>query len=142
MTDADGSGSGRRLIEAAFPLRQVSLDAVHEKNVRQGHVSTLHIWPARRPLAACRAALIAALLADPGDGERRAALLQRLAGRVVQKVERKRVNGRLVEQVKEETAGGILRWGREQGADLQWFRERIRSEYGGPTSSRTPGRRW
>ena len=117
MTDADGSGSGRRLIEAAFPLRQVSLDAVHEKNVRQGHVSTLHIWPARRPLAACRAALIAALLADPGDGERRAALLQRLAGRVVQKVERKRVNGRLVEQVTEQTAGGILRWGREQGAE-------------------------
>ena len=44
------------LIEAAFPLERVSLDAVHEKNVRHGHVSTLHVWPARRPLAACQAA--------------------------------------------------------------------------------------
>ncbi len=50
----------RRLIEVAFPLEQTSLDSVHEKNVRHGHISTLHIWPARRPLAACRAALIAA----------------------------------------------------------------------------------
>ena len=58
---------GRRLIEVAFPLKQTSLDSVHEKNVRHGHISTLHIWPARRPLAACRAALIATLLADPGD---------------------------------------------------------------------------
>lgn len=58
-----------RLIEHAFPLKQASLDSVHEKNVRHGHISTLHIWPARRPLAACRAALIATLLPDPGDPE-------------------------------------------------------------------------
>lgn len=45
-----------RLIEHAFPLKQASLDSVHEKNVRHGHISTLHIWPARRPLAACRPA--------------------------------------------------------------------------------------
>jgi len=38
-----------RLIEAAFPIKQASLDSVHEKNVRHGHISTLHIWPARRP---------------------------------------------------------------------------------------------
>lgn len=44
------TGDGRRLIEVAFPLEQVSLDSVHEKNVRHGHISTLHIWPARRPL--------------------------------------------------------------------------------------------
>ena len=42
----------QRLIEVAFPLKQTSLDSVHEKNVRHGHISTLHIWPARRPLAA------------------------------------------------------------------------------------------
>ena len=57
----------KRLIEVAFPLKQVSLDSVHEKNVRHGHISTLHIWPARRPLAASRAALIATLLPDPGN---------------------------------------------------------------------------
>jgi hypothetical protein len=53
-----------RLIEVAFPLRQASLDSVHEKNVRHGHISTLHIWPMRRPLAASHAALIATLLPD------------------------------------------------------------------------------
>ncbi|MBZ0169164.1 hypothetical protein MELA_01060 [Candidatus Methylomirabilis lanthanidiphila] len=34
-----------RLIERAFPLKQASLDSVHEKNLRHGHISTLHIWP-------------------------------------------------------------------------------------------------
>ncbi len=57
----------RRLIEEAFPLKKVSTDSKHEKNVRHGHISTLHIWPARRPLAACRAVTIATLLPDPAD---------------------------------------------------------------------------
>ena len=57
----------RRLIEESFPLKEVSTDSKHEKNVRHGHISTLHIWPARRPLAASRAAIIAALMPDPGD---------------------------------------------------------------------------
>ena len=121
----------KRLIEVAFPLKQTSLDSVHEKNVRHGHISTLHIWPARRPLAASRAALIATLLPDPGDSEQRKAILDRMAGRVIEKIERKRVNGRTVEKVKEETVGGILHWGRENDPDLQWFREEIRKAYGG-----------
>ena len=121
----------KRLIEVAFPLKQTSLDSVHEKNVRHGHISTLHIWPARRPLAAARAALIATLLPDPGDAETRKAILERMAGRVVEKVERRRVNGRPVEKVKEETVDGILRWGRENDPDLQWFRDEIRKAYGG-----------
>ena len=121
----------KRLIEVAFPLKQVSLDSVHEKNVRHGHISTLHIWPARRPLAASRAALIATLLPDPGDSTQRQAILGRMAGRVTEKVERKRVNGRMVEKVKEETTGGILHWGRENGPDLEWFRKEIRKAYGG-----------
>src|SRR5688500_7197090 len=37
-----------RLIEHAFPLKETSLDSLHEKSVRHGHISTLHIWPARR----------------------------------------------------------------------------------------------
>ena len=57
----------RRLIEEAFPLQKVSADSKREKNVRHGHISTLHIWPARRPLAACRAVTIATLLPDPAD---------------------------------------------------------------------------
>jgi hypothetical protein len=42
---------GKSLIEVDFPLEQVSLDLVHEKNVLHGHIATLHIWPARRRLA-------------------------------------------------------------------------------------------
>ena len=125
------TNNAKRLIEVAFPLKQVSLDSVHEKNVRHGHISTLHIWPARRPLAASRAALIATLLPDPGDSTQRQAILERMAGRVTEKVERKRVNGRIVEKVKEETTGGILHWGRENGPDLEWFRKEIRKAYGG-----------
>jgi adenine-specific DNA methylase len=119
-----------RFIEHAFPLKQASLDSVHEKNVRHGHISTLHIWPARRPLAACRAALIATLLPDPSaepkpDGmteeqwkeeirRRRQALSEKIGGKVVKKIERKRMsNGQTVEREKEITEGGILHWGRE-----------------------------
>ena len=123
-----------RLIEHAFPLKQTSLDSVHEKNVRHGHISTLHIWPARRPLAACRAALIATLLPDPGDAEKREELCEKIAGRVVRKIEKKRMpNGQTVERIKEETEGGVLHWGREteNGETLEWFRQEIRKAYGG-----------
>ena len=121
----------KRLIEVAFPLKQVSLDSVHEKNVRHGHISTLHIWPARRPLAAARAALIATLLPDPGNADERKAILERMAGRVVEKTERTHLNGRVIEKTKEVTEGGILHWGRENGDALQWFRDEIRKAYGG-----------
>src|SRR6266852_2603963 len=121
-----------RLIEHAFPLKQTSLDSVHEKNVRHGHISTLHIWPARRPLAASRAALIATLLPDPGNTEERKELLERLGGRLVTRVKKKKLpDGRIEEQTSEETEGGILHWGRESSADLDWFREKMREAYGG-----------
>jgi len=122
----------KRLIEVAFPLRQASLDSVHEKNVRHGHISTLHIWPARRPLAACRAALIATLLPDPGNKEERDRILERLGGRVVKVTKKKKVpNGKVQEIEVEETVGGILHWGRESSPDLDWFRQKIREAYGG-----------
>ncbi len=120
-----------RLIEVAFPLKQASLDSVHEKNVRHGHISTLHIWPARRPLAASRAALIATLLPDPGNAEERQQMLERLAGKVVKTVKTKKKNGKVEEAIVEETEGGILHWGRESGPDLEWFRQKIREAYGG-----------
>ena len=120
-----------RLIEVEFPLERVSLDSVHEKNVRHGHISTLHIWPARRPLAACRAALIATLLPDPGNAVERREIYRRLAGEVVETVKTERRSGRTVERRKRETRGGILHWGREDGPDLDWFREKIREAYGG-----------
>src|SRR5439155_24804478 len=66
------------------------------------------------------------------DAEERREILERLAGRVVKKIERKKMpDGRVVEREKEETEGGILHWGRESGPDLEWFREKIRAAYGG-----------
>ncbi|MCS7251106.1 MAG: DUF1156 domain-containing protein, partial [Thermoflexus sp.] len=64
----------RALIEVAFPLREVSEESVREKSIRHGHISTLHIWWARRPLAASRATALAALL--PDDPARRAKWLE------------------------------------------------------------------
>ena len=94
-----------RLIESAFPLRQVSRASVHEKSVRHGHVSTLHVWPARRPLAASRAAVLAALLPAPGDEDERRRLLARMAA--------------------------ILPWGGEDPAELARFRAEVRAAFGG-----------
>lgn len=122
----------KRLIEVAFPLKQTSIDSVHEKNVRHGHISTLHIWPARRPLAASRAALIATLLPDPGDKEQRDAILKRLGGTLKRTLRKKKMpNGRVEEIEAWETEGGVLHWGRESGPDMDWFREEIRKAYGG-----------
>jgi adenine-specific DNA methylase len=123
-----------RLIEHAFPLKQASLDSVHEKNVRHGHISTLHIWPARRPLAASRAALIAALLPDPGTPEKRQELCEKIGGKVIKKIEKKTMpNGQVVEREKEITEGGILHWGleTENKETIEWFRQEIRKAYGG-----------
>lgn len=52
----------RRFIEETFPVKEVSEHSVREKNIRHGHISTLHIWWARRPLAASRATAYAALI--------------------------------------------------------------------------------
>ncbi len=121
-----------RLIEVAFPLEQASLDSVHEKTVRHGHISSLHIWPARRPLAACRAALIATLLPDPGGAEERRKILEKLAGHVVPTVKKKKMPSGKIEEIKaKETAGGVLHWGRESGPDMDCFREAIRKAYDG-----------
>jgi putative DNA methylase len=64
----------KRLIEVSFPLKEVSEDSVREKNTRFGNISTLHIWWARRPLAASRATALAALLHD--DPSKREEYLQ------------------------------------------------------------------
>jgi putative DNA methylase len=57
----------RRLIEVDLPIRRISEHARREKSIRHGHISTIHIWWARRPLAACRAVICAALWPDPAD---------------------------------------------------------------------------
>ena len=94
-----------RLIETAFPLKQVSRASVHEKSVRHGHLSTLHVWPARRPLAASRAAVLAALLAAPDGRDARWRLLERMAA--------------------------VLSWGEEDPGELERFRAELRAAFGG-----------
>ncbi|MDE0258538.1 MAG: DUF1156 domain-containing protein [Gammaproteobacteria bacterium] len=116
-----------RLSETTIPLRQISLDSVHEKNVRHGHISTLHIWPARRPLAASRAMLLATLLPDPGGADSRRRLGERIAGRLVPK----KLKGGGEDPHLKETEGGILHWGREDGLELDRLRARIREAFGG-----------
>lgn len=56
----------KKLIEVALPLKDINEAAVREKSIRHGHPSTLHLWWARRPLAAARAVLFAQMVNDPG----------------------------------------------------------------------------
>ena len=98
----------RRLIEEAFPLKKVSEDSKHEKNVRHGHISTLHIWPARRPLAACRAVTIATLLPDPADApEKMKTEYTRLSGSPLPDKQRDYLCNTLI--------ASLTRWGDENG---------------------------
>jgi putative DNA methylase len=55
----------KKLIEVALPLDAINTESAREKSIRHGHPSTLHLWWARRPLAACRAVLFAQLVDDP-----------------------------------------------------------------------------
>ncbi len=57
----------KKLIEVALPLEEINRAAAREKSIRHGHPSTLHLWWARRPLAACRAVLFAQLVDDPSS---------------------------------------------------------------------------
>ena len=58
---------GKKLIEVALPLEAINAESEREKQIRKGHPSTLHLWWARRPLAACRAVLFASLVDDPSS---------------------------------------------------------------------------
>lgn len=57
----------KKLIEVALPLDAINAESAREKSIRHGHPSTLHLWWARRPLAAARAVLWAALVDDPSS---------------------------------------------------------------------------
>lgn len=57
----------KKLIEVALPIKEISAESVRDKSIRHGHISTLHLWWARRPLPACRAIVFASLVPDPMD---------------------------------------------------------------------------
>ena len=68
VTDmAATTATRKRLIEVAIPLDAINAASAREKSIRHGHPSTLHLWWARRPLAACRAVLFAQLVDDPSS---------------------------------------------------------------------------
>ena len=57
----------KKLIEVALPIKEISAESVRDKSIRHGHISTLHLWWARRPLPVCRAVIFARLVPDPLD---------------------------------------------------------------------------
>lgn len=59
--------SSKKLIEVALPLEAINRESAREKSIRHGHPSTLHLWWARRPLAAARAVIWASLVDDPSS---------------------------------------------------------------------------
>lgn len=67
MTDAPPNVQKRKIIEVALPLEAINRESAREKSIRHGHPSTLHLWWARRPLAAARAVLFAQLVDDPSS---------------------------------------------------------------------------
>jgi putative DNA methylase len=71
--------SGRRLIEDELPLKVVNGESTREKSLRHGHISTMHLWWTRKPLALSRAAVFGALLPNPVDDAQRSEVLRLLA---------------------------------------------------------------
>lgn len=102
----------KKLIEVALPLDEINAASVREKSIRHGHPSTLHLWWARRPLAAARAVLFAQLVNDPG--------YERELGRGVNKEKAETERKRLFEIIKKlvlwenTTNGAVLAEAREE----------------------------
>jgi putative DNA methylase len=68
----------RRLIEDFIPIKEISVEAAREKSIRKGHISTLHLWWARRPIVAARAAVFASLVAAPESYQKRSHLKKQM----------------------------------------------------------------
>lgn len=100
----------RKLIEVALPLEKINAESAREKSIRHGHPSTLHLWWARRPLAAARAVLFAQLVDDPSSFPDRFPTDEAVAK------ERKRLHEIIEQLVVWENAGdeNLLRRAREE----------------------------
>ena len=88
----------KKLIEVALPLAAINAASAREKSIRHGHPSTLHLWWARRPLAACRAVLFAQLVDDPSS------LPEEFPDEAAQERERRRLFGVVERLVKWENS--------------------------------------
>jgi len=87
----------KKLIEVALPLEAINVASAKEKSIRHGHPSTLHLWWARRPLAACRAVLFGSLVDDPSSWP------EKFPTEELQEVERQRLFRIIEELVKGKT---------------------------------------
>ena len=111
----------KKLIEVALPLEAINAASAREKSIRHGHPSTLHLWWARRPLAACRAVLFSSLIDDPS------AHPEKFVTDEAQDAERQRLF-RLIEE--------LVKW--ESSTDervLKAARQEIRKSIGGSLPS-------
>jgi len=107
----------KKLIEVAIPLEAINAASAREKSIRHGHPSTLHLWWARRPLAACRAVLFAQLVDDPSS------LPDQFPTAELQDAERKRLFAIIEDLVKWENS--------TNGEVLERARAEIRRSCGG-----------
>ncbi|WP_034229327.1 DUF1156 domain-containing protein, partial [Actinotalea ferrariae] len=100
----------RKLIEVSLPLEDINRESAREKSIRHGHPSTLHLWWARRPLAAARAVLFAQLVDDPSSDP------DRFPTEEDQKLERERLHNIIRRLVVWENVGdeGLLREAHEE----------------------------
>lgn len=106
----------KKLLEVSIPLEAINAASAREKSIRHGHPSTLHLWWARRPLAACRAVLFAQLVDDPS------AWPERFVDEEAQEAERRRLHKvieRMVEWPSDSKAGDRQRFDMAV-ADARW----------------------
>ena len=110
-----GTPCPKRLIEVDLPIKKISRHARREKSIRHGHISTLHIWWARRPLAACRAVICASLWPDPVDENCPQAFRDAVAEALVNFAEQVRNDAKLAGLVQDHWS----RWNRTNAATFQ-----------------------
>jgi len=115
----------KKLIEVALPLDAINREAAREKSIRHGHPSTLHLWWARRPLAAARAVIFASMVDDPSS------VPEEFPTEAEQEAERKRLfrlieemvkwknttNEQLLDQARYEIRKSWARWCKQSGED-------------------------
>ena len=104
------NGRKKKLIEVAIPLEAINKASAREKSIRHSHPSTLHLWWARRPLAACRAVLFAQMVNDPSS------FPERFRTKAAVEAERERLFGIMRELVVWENSfdGSVLKRAREE----------------------------
>ena len=114
------AGFRKKLIEVSLPLEAINAASAREKSIRHGHPSTLHLWWARRPLAACRAVLFSQLVDDPS------AWPEKFPTEETQDRERARLHGIVADMVPWEASGDERAMGRaryEIARSLAWGRD-------------------